>query len=122
MKALLWGTPMRKTVSSSAAMLVTIFGIITKGPEAMEAWDGQGLPTVATRGWTRLHTAQLRDIQIDIANGKREQAEATRDRLELDYLKASSDDERVKNKQLQRKQQELIDAYRDQVNAIRAGK
>ncbi len=116
---LIWGTPQRKALSSLGGAALMIFGLVTQGPAAFEAWDGQGLPTFATRGWVRPHLAQLKDIQTDIANGKLESAQRDRDRLELDYLKAQSDEERIKNKQLQRGAQETIDKLKSQLDSLR---
>ena len=119
---LIWSTPTRKTLTSTCAAIAAIFGVITGGPNALEAWDDMSLPTFATRGWVRVQyapqTTGLKAIQLDIANGKREAAEARRDKLELDLLGAKSEEEKVKNLQLQRREKETLDKIDAQIKAI----
>lgn len=72
----------------------------------------------ATRAYVRQETTSLRDIQIDIANGKLEATRRDLKRLELDYLRASSEFERVQNRQSQRDAQEIIDRLKDQLKTL----
>lgn len=118
MPSLIWSTPVRKTITSTCAALAAIFGVISAGPKAFEVWDEQGLPTFATRGWTRTKIAGLKDIQLDIATGKREAAERERDRLELDLINAKSEEEKIKNQQLQRRAKETIEKLDAQIRSI----
>ena len=122
MLSFFWATPTRKWITSTCAALAAIFGVIIKAPEALESWDGQGLPTPATRGWTRVQTAEMKLILLDINAGKREAAERSRDRLELEFLDAKTPDAQIKNKQLQRKEQETIDALAKQADEIKKRK
>lgn len=115
---LAWSTPLRKTVTSLATTIAAVLGVITAAPSALEAWDSQGLPTFATRGWTRLQLVEYKALRLDIANGKKEAAEGRLDQLELDYLKAGTDAERVQNLQAQRRAKDTIDNIKSQIKAI----
>lgn len=112
---------MMKHLAELAALSGKVLTVLSMLAAASYAVAGDRI-VPASQDYVNMRFAQMRDLQIDLANGKREAAEARRDELELQYLRAQTDEERVKNKQLQRRQQELIDAYRDQVNAIRTGK
>lgn len=114
----IWSTGLRKTVTSLATTIAAVFGMITAAPTAIEAWDSQGLPTFATRGWARVQLAEYKGIRLDIAHGKKEAAEGRLDQLELELLKAASDEEKVKNLQAQRKQKDTIDKLKDQIKTI----
>lgn len=122
MMTFLWSTTQRKALTSAGTALAMIFGLVTAGPAAYESWDSIGAPTLATRGWVRPHLAQLKEVRTEIAVGKRENAERERDRLELEYLRAATDEERIKNKQFQRKQEETIKKLDDAISAIGQGK
>lgn len=118
----LWSTPRRKAVTSIITTITAALGIITAWPTAMEAWDGQGMPTFATRGWTRVQMADYKGIRMDIATGKREAAEGRLDQLELDLLKTMSEEEKIKNLQAQRRQKDTIEKLKDQIKTIEQAK
>lgn len=113
-----WSTALRKTITSTAAAIAAVLGVITAAPTALEAWDGAGLPTFATRGWTRVQLVEYKALRLDIANGKKESAEGRLDQLELDYLKAQTEAEKVQNLQAQRRQKDTIDRIKEQIKAI----
>lgn len=99
----LWGTSLRKAITSLAATITAICGAIVALPPA---WSAMGLPEVATRQWTRLEiyspmkmaqsttTRQVIDLQIDVANGKLDQLDNARAALEIEKLK--TDDPLIK--------------------------
>lgn len=125
---LLWSSPQRKAITSMATLASAIFGVIVGVVPAMEAWDAGGLPTMATRAWTRAQMAQFADwsiqtkaTRIDIANGKKEAAERDLDKLELDIIKAGSEEEKVKNLQIQRRTKDTIDSLKNQIKTLERG-
>jgi phage terminase Nu1 subunit (DNA packaging protein) len=124
----LWSSPTRKTVTSMAAMISAIMGVIVGLNPAVEAWDANGMPTMATRGWARMQLTQFNDLsvalratRIDIANGKKESAERDLNKLELDVLKAGSEEEKVKNLQNQRQVKDTIENLKRQIHTLEKG-
>ena len=122
MLQLLWSTPLRKWITSTCVAIASVFGVITGASKAIESWDDLGMPTPATRSWTRSKVAHIPQVLLDINSGKREAAEARRDQLELEELKASTPEEKLKAQQLQRKQNELIQLYNKREDEIRKDK
>jgi hypothetical protein len=96
----LWGTSLRKTITSIAAAISAVCGAVVGLPPA---WSAIGLPELATRQWTRTEiyhpiktaqstvTKQVIDLQIDIANGKLDQLDNARTALEIEKLKVPDD-------------------------------
>ena len=92
----LWGTSLRKTITSIAATIAAISGAVVAVPPA---WTAIGLPEVATRQWAKneiyapiksaqsMTTRQVIDLQLDVANGKLDQLDNYRTSLEIEKLK-----------------------------------
>ena len=58
-------------------------------------------------------------VKLDIANGKREASQRAIDDLELKELKAGSEEEKLKIKQIKRREQQTYDALTDQIKTLK---
>lgn len=126
--AALWGTSLRKTITSIAAAISAVCGAIVALPPA---WSAVGLPEVATRQWTRIEvlhpmrtaqstvTRQVIDLQIDIANGKLDQLDNARVQLEIEKLKVPDDGIKARVDSQIRKIERDAAAINDQVRTLR---
>lgn len=126
--AVLWATPLRKTITALAATISAVCGAIVALPPA---WSAIGLPEIATRQWTRIEiyhpmraaqstvTRQVIDLQIDIANGKLDQLENSRVQLEIEKLKAPDDSIRARVDSQIRKIDRDAGAINDQIKTLR---
>ena len=121
-------TPGGKIVTVASAVGI-VFGVISGFPPALSAWDDNGLPTPATRGWVRDDNGQLKqlvaalnakqaDLQIDNVNGKIEATTAARNKLELDAISYDATG-KIKAAQEMRRLDETIAALNEQKRAIR---
>lgn len=128
-----------KIIGGAAGAVASIFAAITAFIPAVEAWDKAGLPTLSTRGFVReqtfeikssqaidkqqmqstqaLEKAQLQAIQLDNANGKRENLTAARNKLELDALQYD-DAGKIKAQQEMRRLDESINAISEQIRSL----
>ncbi len=72
-----------KTLTIAGPFLGAVLGVVTGWTPAVDAWDGMGLPTMATRAYVRHITMPVVvsqkiidqraiDLQIDMANDKLE--------------------------------------------------
>lgn len=124
----LWGTSLRKAITSIALTISAISGAIVAIPPA---WTAMGLPEVATRQWTKTEiyfpiktaqsstTRQVIDLQVDIANGKLDQLDNTRAQLELEKLKATDDAIKTRVDAQIRKIERDVGAINDQLRTLR---
>ena len=125
----LWGTSLRKTVTSIAASVSAVCAAIVGLPPA---WSAIGLPEVATRQWTHTEvytpmktaqatvTRQVIDLQIDIANGKLDQLDNSRTALEIEKLKVPDDAIKAKVETQIRKIDRDSAAINDQIKTLRS--
>lgn len=126
--AALWGTSLRKMITSIAAAISAVCGAIIALPPA---WSAVGLPEVATRQWTRAEvyhpmrtaqtvmTRQVIDLQIDIANGKLDQLDNARVQLEIEKLKVPDDGIKARVDSQIRKIDRDAGAINDQIKTLR---
>ena len=125
----IWGTSLRKTITSIAAAISAVCGAIVGLPPA---WSAIGLPEVATRQWTRTEiyhpmktaqntvTKQVIDLQIDIANGKMDQLDNARAALEIEKLKVPDDSIKARVDAQIRKIDRDATAISDQIKTLRS--
>jgi len=124
----LWGTSLRKTLTSIAAAVSAVCGAIVALPPA---WSAIGLPEVATRQWTRTEiyhpmklaqstvTSQVLDLQIDLANGKLDQLDNARAAVEIEKLKVPDDQVKARVDAQIRKIDRDTSAINDQIKTLR---
>ncbi len=125
----LWGTSARKAITSCAAAVSAVCGVVVGLPPA---WSSLGLPEPATRQWTRAEvyhpirtaqssvTNQVIDLQIDIANGKLDQLDNARATLEIEKLKIPDDSIKARVESQIRKIDRDTSALNDQVRTLRS--
>ena len=118
-----------KVIGVVAGSFAAVFGAIAGFTPAVDAWDKQGLPTVATRGFARDLDAsnkaisaaavqQIKEVQLDIARGKRDDAVTTYNRLEREAAKEVDPDTKITIQQDMRRQNDIIGALARQIQAL----
>ena len=128
LRALFWGTGLRKALTSAAATITAISGAVVAVPPA---WSAMGLPEIATRSWAVSEvyqpiklaqnsvTKQVVDLQIDLATGKSDQLENTRLTLEIEKIKSTDEMVKAKIDAQIRKIDRDMNALVDQIKTLR---
>jgi septal ring factor EnvC (AmiA/AmiB activator) len=124
----LWGTDLRKTVTSTAALIAGVATAITAVPPA---WSALGLPEIASKSFVdgRIEPVKvaesdtqsiLRELQIEVAEGKKERTEDSISRWQLQHDRAEDTEGRSI---IERQLQELQDTKTrldDQIKTLRS--
>lgn len=111
-----------KTIAVVLPALATLLTIIVSADPALTALDQNGVPIIATRGWVRGETGNMKtqivDIQIDLARGKRDANQAARNKLEIDALNLPDDTSKIKSQQEMRRLDDTIIALNEQIRVM----
>lgn len=123
----IWGTALRKFVTTLAVFISSVAGAIVAVPPA---WSTMGLPIFATRAWAELEIRhpiklaqaqtqkQIIDLQLDIAMGKLDQLDNNRAALEIEKLKTPIDEIKTKADAQIRKIDRDTQALTDQIRTL----
>lgn len=111
-----------KTIAVVLPALATLLTIIVSADPALTALDQNGVPIIATRGFVRGETGNMKtqivDIQIDLARGKRDANQAARNKLEIDALNLPDDTSKIKSQQEMRRLDDTISALNEQIRVM----
>lgn len=119
-----------KFILGGAPAIGAFLGAFASAPAAFEAWDTAGFPTPAMRAFVRGEmlpvqktqaqtTQQVKDLQLDIALGKRENYDNEKAKWQLEMNKATDDGTRALAIQQIQKIDRTNDAINEQIRAIR---
>ncbi len=125
---ILWGSGLRKAITSTAGLIAAIAAAITAVPPA---WSALGLPEFASKTFVDariepIKVAQadtqkiLRDLQIDVAEGKKERTDDSIANWKLQLGRATDAQDRS---MIERHLQELEDTrtkLEDQIKTLRS--
>lgn len=123
----IWGTSLRKWITSICVTISAMAGTIVAVPPA---WSALGLPEVASKNWAiknihdpiRMAQAQnqrqIIDLQLDIATGKLDQLDNNRASLEIEKLKTIDDQIKARADVQIRKIERDTGALTDQIKTL----
>lgn len=119
-------------IPAGSVVIAAVSNISTLA-NAYEAWDAAGFPTVAMRNYVRERvqpvqvtlgqtTQQVKDLQLDIALGKRESYDNEKAKWQLELNKAQDDTTRSLALQQIERINRTNEAINEQIKALRGSR